>query len=170
MQERRNSIANALELRLTCINQSIFYMDPTNFGQTQCQKWTTIIHRGKVSEPTISSSYPHFVFITMTFIMSAMASQITSLTIVYSTVYSGADQRKHQSSASLAFVQGIQRGPVNSPNKGPVTRKMFPFDDVIMFQPFSTRGAAVDARKLVQNRVIKHCKLKQKQIPVKSFS
>ena len=39
--------------------------------------------------------------------MGAMASQITSLTIVYSTVYSGADQSKHQSSASLAFVWGI---------------------------------------------------------------
>ena len=57
---------------------------------------------------------------------------ITSITIVYLTVYSGADQRKHQSSASLAFVRGIHRWPVNSPHKGPVTRKMFPFDDVIM--------------------------------------
>ena len=65
-------------------------------------------------------------------IMSVMASQITSLTIVYSTVYSGADQWKHQRSASLAFVRGIPRWPVNSPHKGPVTRKMFPFDDVIM--------------------------------------
>ena len=65
-------------------------------------------------------------------IMGAMASQITSLTIIYSIRYSGADQRKHQSSASLAFVWGIHRGPVNSPHKGPVTRKMFPFDDVIM--------------------------------------
>ena len=64
--------------------------------------------------------------------MGATASQITSLTIVYWTVYSGADQRKHQSSASLAFVRGIHRGPVNSPHKWPVTRKMFPFDDVIM--------------------------------------
>ena len=64
--------------------------------------------------------------------MSAIASQITSLTIVYSTVYSDADQRKHQSSASLVFVWGIQRGPVKSPHKWPVTRKMFPFDDVIM--------------------------------------
>ena len=64
--------------------------------------------------------------------MSAMVSQITSLTIVYSTVYSGADQRRHQSSASLAFVRGIHRWPVNSPHKGPVTRKMFPFDDVIV--------------------------------------
>ena len=65
-------------------------------------------------------------------IMSTIASQITSLAIVYSTVYSGAFQRKHQSSASLAFVWGIHRGPVNSPHKRPVTRKMFPFDDVIM--------------------------------------
>ena len=60
---------------------------------------------------------------------------ITSLTIVYSTVNSGADQRKHQSSASLAFVRGIHRWPVNSPHKGPVTRKMFPFDDVIVVIP-----------------------------------
>ena len=57
--------------------------------------------------------------------MSTMASQITSLTIVYSTVYSSTDQRKHQSSASLAFVWGIHRWPVNSLHKGPVTRKCF---------------------------------------------
>ena len=65
-------------------------------------------------------------------VMGAIATQITSLTVVYSTVYSDADQGKHQSSASLAFVWGIHRGPVNSPHKWPVTRKMFPFDDVIM--------------------------------------
>ena len=59
-------------------------------------------------------------------IMSTMAPKITSLTIVYSTVYSGADHRKHQSSASLAFVRRIH------PHKGPVAQKMFPFDDVIM--------------------------------------
>ena len=64
--------------------------------------------------------------------MDAIASQITSLTIVYSTVYSGADQKEHQSFASLAFERGIHRWPVNSPHKWPVTRKMFPFDDVIM--------------------------------------
>ena len=55
--------------------------------------------------------------------------------IVYSTVYSGADQRKHQSSASLAFVRGIHRGPVNSPHKWQVMRENFPFDDVIMAFP-----------------------------------
>ena len=67
-------------------------------------------------------------------IMNAMASQIASLTIVYSTVYSGVDQRKHQISASLTLVRGIHRSPRNSPHKGPVTRKMLPFDDVIMVQ------------------------------------
>ena len=69
-------------------------------------------------------------------IMGRIASQITSLTIVYSTIYSDADQRKHQSSGSLAFVRGIHWGPVNSPHKWPVTRKMFPFHDVIMYWPF----------------------------------
>ena len=67
-------------------------------------------------------------------IMSTVASQIASFTIVYSTVYSGVGERKHQSSASLAFVRGIHRSPVNSPHKWPVTRKMFPFDDVIMWR------------------------------------
>ena len=80
-------------------------------------------------------SAPYHHTITYDVIMGAMASQTTSLTIVYSTVYSGADHRKHQSSASLAFVGGIHRGPVNSPHKWPVTRKMLPFDDVIM--PFN---------------------------------
>ena len=65
-------------------------------------------------------------------IMGAMGSQITSLTINYSTVYSDADQRKHQSSASLALVRVIHRWPVNSLHKWPVTQKMFPFDDVTM--------------------------------------
>ena len=65
-------------------------------------------------------------------IVGAAASQITSLTIVYSTVLSDIDQGKLQSSAPLAFVRGIHRGPVISPHKWPVTRKMFPFDDVIM--------------------------------------
>ena len=64
--------------------------------------------------------------------MVAMASQTTSLTIVYLTVYSSADQRKHQSTASLAFLRGIHWSPVNSPHKWPVTQETFPFDDVII--------------------------------------
>ena len=63
----------------------------------------------------------------------AMASQIPGISIIYSSLGSGADQRKHQSSVSLAFERGIHRWQVNSPHKGPVTRKMSPFDDVIMF-------------------------------------
>ena len=82
-----------------------------------------------INEESTSMSWHHHY---NDVIIGTMASQITSLTIIYSTVYSGADQRKHQSSASLAFVWGIHRGPVNSPHKWPVTRKMFPFDDVIM--------------------------------------
>ena len=73
-------------------------------------------------------SFMHCIDVTM----GEMASQITSLAVVYSTVYSGVDQRKHQSSASLAFVRGIHRGPMKSPHKGPATRKIFPFDDVII--------------------------------------
>ena len=61
-----------------------------------------------------------------------MASQVAGVPIAYSTVYSDTDQRKRQRSASLAFVRGIHHGPVNSPHKGPVTWKMFPFDDVMM--------------------------------------
>ena len=67
--------------------------------------------------------------------MGSIASQITSLTIVYSSIYSGTDQRKHQSFASLAFVRGIHRSQVNSLHKWLVMQKMwkmFPFDDVIM--------------------------------------
>ena len=65
-------------------------------------------------------------------IMSAMASETTGVAIVYSTVSSGADQWKHRSPASLSFVRGIHRWPVNSPYKRPVTLKMFLFDDVVM--------------------------------------
>ena len=66
----------------------------------------------------------------------------------------GIDQRKHQSSASLAFVRGIRWWPVNSPHKGPVTRKMFPFNDVIM------KGAALNAWSSLVKRL--HC-LQNKQ-------
>ena len=89
------------------------------------------IHTFKVScgfRQSIREQFHHYDDV----IMSEIASQITSLTIDYSTVLSGADQSKHQSSASLAFVWEIHRWPVNFPHKWPVTRKRFPFDDVIM--------------------------------------
>ena len=78
-------------------------------------------------------------------IMGAIASQITSLASVDSAVKLGIYQRKHQSSASLAFVRGIHRRPVNSPQKGPVPREMFPFDDVIMV----TKGADIRSSMLL---------------------
>ena len=94
-----------------------------------------LTHRGQVTQVKSSKSAlvttmscRHHIDV----IMRAMASQITGASIVCSTVASGADQRKHQSSASLASVRGIHRWAVNSPKKRLVTRKMFPLDDVIM--------------------------------------
>ena len=77
--------------------------------------------------------------------MGTIASLITSLASVYSTVHSGADQRKHQSSVSLAFVRGIHRRLVNSLHKWPVMRKMFPFDDFIMVGKNSWVGRMVSS-------------------------
>ena len=91
-------------------------------------------------------------------IVSTMASQINSITIVYSTVCSGADQIKHQSSASLAFVRWIRRLPANSPHKGPVTRKMFPFDAVIMF--IGSKQCLI-----TQSLVMRHCSKAILQLP-----
>ena len=65
-------------------------------------------------------------------IMSMMVSQITGVLIVSPTVCSDADQRKHQSFRSLAFVRGIHWWLVNHPHKGPEMWKMFPFDNIIM--------------------------------------
>ena len=65
-------------------------------------------------------------------IMTVMASQIPASRLFTQPFIQGADRRKHQSSAPGAFVRGIRRWPVNSPHKWPVTRKMFPFDDIIM--------------------------------------
>ena len=75
--------------------------------------------------------------------MSAIASQITGVSSVCSNVCSGADQRKHQSSASLAFVKGIHRWPVDSPRKEPVMQTMFPFDDGIMAMPWCGHVTAI---------------------------
>ena len=74
----------------------------------------------------ITSMALYYSYVTM----GVMASQITSLTIVYSTVYSGADKKSKLRVTGLCG--GIHRWPVNSPRKGPVTLKMFPFDDAIM--------------------------------------
>ena len=73
---------------------------------------------------------------------------VTGVSIVYSNVCSGGDQRKHQSSSSLAFVWEIHRWPVHSPQNWPVTRKMFPFDDVIMNYPGTRSCSPVSPTRL----------------------
>ena len=134
MQKKRNSIAIALELRLFCIKSS-----PSACGtDSKSRRW-----------------FNHYNDV----IMGTIVFQITSLTIVFSTVYLDADQRKHQSSASLAFVRGIHRWSVNSPHKGPVTRKMFPFDDVIMTVCYSRKEEHMSALKpsYTKTQQLFHC-------------
>ena len=65
-------------------------------------------------------------------IMSIWRLKSPALPLFTQPFIQGKDQGKHQSSASLAFLRGIHRSPMNSPHKGPVTQKMFPFDDIIM--------------------------------------
>ena len=81
--------------------------------------------------------------------MSAIASQITLFTILYLTVYSGTDQRKYQSSASLALVTGIHRWPVNSPHTGSVTRTMFP----LMMASWGEIISSISPMKIFLNQI-----------------
>ena len=94
---------------------------------------STLVSGAGTSAGTATVVYVHYGDV----IMGAIASQIPSLTIVYLTVYLDANQRKHQISASLAFVRGSHRWPVNFQHKWPVTWKMFQFHDVIMHEPTS---------------------------------
>ena len=156
LQKRRVSSALAMELRLSCTDPSICIneLGPPSDGlglnrrrpANQCcgiVNWKRSSHGDKFRRNWNQSGECIKLAVILSLIrvimndhyndviMIAMAYQITSLTIVYSIVYSGTDKRKHQSSASLAFMRGIHRWPMNSPHKGPVPRKMFPFDDAI---------------------------------------
>ena len=90
-------------------------------------------------------------------------SQITGVSIVCPAICSGADQRKHQISASLAFVRGNQRRSVDSPHKGPVRWKMFPLDDVFMISGRtyyeSTKSDGIDKLTVisVDQRTLQPC-------------
>ena len=120
---------NALNITGVIVNNSWLVLNTRSYlccMTTFCMKYGFRTTNYRVSDVLFTFHYGDVI-------MGTIASQITSLTVVYSTVYSGADQRKHQSSASLAFLRGIHRGPVNCPHKWPVTRKLFPFDDVIMW-------------------------------------
>ena len=113
-----------IESTLNCLRGTASSSDRSRPGEPSgCFK-----RQPKTQAYTFVDKLGHYIDV----IMGAMASQITSLASVYSIVYSGSDQREHQSSASLAFVWGIHRCPLNSQHKWPVTRKIFPFDDVIM--------------------------------------
>ena len=120
-QDCGNSVANALALLPSCTEPSL-----CNINKYQRGLYYHSYDQNNVNG--MNDIWLHYTDV----IIGGIASQLTSLMIVYSTVYSDADQRKHHSSVSLAFVSGIHRGPVNSPHEWPVTRKMFPFDDVIM--------------------------------------
>ena len=80
------------------------------------------------SQALIGFSFIHYSDV----IIHTMAFQITCVSIICSTVYLGADQRKYKNSVSQAFVRGIHRSPMDSTHEGLTTRKMFPFDDIIM--------------------------------------
>ena len=102
-----------------------------------CKTWSvcrdiSIVTWDQVSGGGVSRNHNRVEYHYCDVIMSTMASQVAGVSIVCSIVCSGTDQRKHQSSASPAFVRGTNWWPVNSPLKRPLTRKMFPFDDVIM--------------------------------------
>ena len=113
---------------------------PKLFHQSHLRVWSVIVGKYKVNSVPgndqascvarssasmslylVYSCFPHYSDV----IMTTMASQITSLTVVYSTVYSDADQRKHQSSASLAFVWGIHRDRWIPHTKGQLRGKCF---------------------------------------------
>ena len=121
---RSREVSKQRDSRLDIINRSEFWQAPRGFE----------VSGDLAAKRTGKNSVEHLLLLwhCSDVMMGAMASQITFLMIVYSTVYSGADQSKHQSSALLAFVWGIHRWPVNSSQKWSITRKMFPLDAIIM--------------------------------------
>ena len=115
-----------------CKMKSVFSLNGADLNlQSNNLAWIQKQHAYTHSFITDINRYKLYHYIDV--IMSSMASQFTCVSIVYLTVCSGADQRKqNQNSASLAFVLGIRRWLLNLLHKGPLTQKMFPFDDVIM--------------------------------------
>ena len=136
VQDRQINVARYVILwnRIASIRKSVALFRPTQKKPSESDKNSD----SSLQNRKARSQHCWFPIHYSDVIMGAMAYQITNLTIVFSTIYSGADQSKHQSSASLAFMREIHRWPVDSPHKGPVTRKMFPFDDVIMITWFTT--------------------------------
>ena len=130
------SIISCLCSRFHVWNQWFFYSVIT-FSYTKC-----FVHSYTVDVVFTLSYYSDVI-------MSPMAYQIARVPIVCSIVCSAADQRKYQNSASLAFVRGIR------PHKGPVTRKLFPFDDVIM-DCFISHENVRNIWSLLWNSIVAH--------------
>ena len=128
-----------------CMENVVHNQHVSNFKNDRKIDWYKTLKKTEC-EPCMKTSsngniFPRYwPFVRWIHRSPVMASQITSLTIVYPTVYLGADQRKHQTSVSLAFVRGIHRWSVNSMHKWPVTRKMFPFYGVILMTEQNKKG------------------------------
>ena len=107
-------------------------------SRPQCVKFTHALTSTQWKSGSIVTShnlmliYIHLPIHDNDVIMSTMASQINSLAIVYSAVYSRRRSKKTSKLRVTRLRVGNLPWPVNSPHKGPVKRKMFPFDDVIM--------------------------------------
>ena len=115
-----------------------------------------VFERGFIPIPIRWLSLPHpFQELSLTnlhyndVIMTTIASQITSLAVVYSTVYSDADKKKPSKLHVTGLCVGNSPWPVNSPHKGPVTRKMFPIDDVIMFHWIGFACVCVSSQRYI---------------------
>ena len=134
INENSNTVSHLIMGQITTTQNLVAIKEVRHAGQTQNEMWLLRARILWVINPHKNEMWLPLQWRHNDVIKGAMASQITSPTSIYPTVYSGADQRKHQSSAPLAFVRGIHRRPVNSQHKGPVTRKKFPFDDVIMLR------------------------------------
>ena len=106
-----------------------------------CRVLKAVVSLGNGVTHIASRKFFHYADV----IMSAMASQITGLTIVYSIFIQAQIKENIKAPRHWPFVWGIHRRPVNSPHKRPVTRKMLPFDDVIMSKFF------VSLRQLLEN-------------------
>ena len=130
---------------LSCVRSCDNHLRAISLGihQAQITEFRIIDHYQKCHSNLLGqwgkSSWPDLIYYSDV-ILSMMATEITGVLIVCSTVYSGTNQRKHQSfnqrkhqsSASLAFVMGIHQWPMDYPQKGPIMWQMFPFDDVSM--------------------------------------
>ena len=153
---------NLNDQKSTLIQAITWCRQPIHHYQGQC--WpSSVMTYGIIWLQGVNSQYLHWwwpcdaMYLAIHYndiIMSVMVSPITSLKTVYSTVYSRTDQRKYQSSAPLAYVQGIHQWPMNSLHKGPVIGKMFPFDDIMwtaMVKTWFNRNILASASESLKN-------------------